>query len=105
MRFLLQTGLSDVSLSGPYTSSAPAITVCAADLRRLPPFSRCSIFISVGGPLDEKRSGFPSFNGIARLTWLIDLFGDLTVTSATREEQKEKDYSRMTAHFETADKK
>ncbi|XP_014382434.1 biliverdin reductase A [Alligator sinensis] len=58
-----------------------------------------------GGPLDEERSGFPSFNGIARLTWLIDLFGDLTVTSATREEQKEKDYSRMTAHFETAVKK
>ncbi|XP_019391225.1 PREDICTED: biliverdin reductase A [Crocodylus porosus] len=58
-----------------------------------------------GGPLDEKRSGFPSFNGIARLTWLIDLFGDLTVTSATREEQKEKDYSKMTAHFETANKK
>ncbi|XP_062985388.1 biliverdin reductase A [Elgaria multicarinata webbii] len=55
-----------------------------------------------GGPLDEERSGFPAFSGIARLSWLVDLFGDLTVTSATREEQKEKNYSRMTAHFQTA---
>ncbi|XP_042332251.1 biliverdin reductase A [Sceloporus undulatus] len=58
-----------------------------------------------GGPLDEERSGFPAFSGIARLSWLVDLFGDLTVTSATREEQKEKNYSRMTAHFLTADKR
>ncbi|KAM9165704.1 biliverdin reductase A isoform 1-T1 [Pangshura tecta] len=58
-----------------------------------------------GGALDEERSGFPAFSGIARLTWLVDLFGDLTVTSATREEQKEKSYSRMTAHFQTASKK
>ncbi|XP_061442212.1 biliverdin reductase A [Rhineura floridana] len=58
-----------------------------------------------GGPLDEERSGFPAFSGIARLTWLVDLFGDLTVTSATREEQKERNYSRMTAHFQTANKR
>ncbi|XP_065439925.1 biliverdin reductase A isoform X1 [Chrysemys picta bellii] len=58
-----------------------------------------------GGALDEERSGFPAFSGIARLTWLVDLFGDLTVTSATREEHKEKSYSRMTAHFQTANKK
>ncbi|KAJ6662031.1 hypothetical protein lerEdw1_012878 [Lerista edwardsae] len=58
-----------------------------------------------GGPLNEERSGFPAFSGIPRLTWLVDLFGDLTVTSATREEQKEKNYSRMTAHFQTADKR
>ncbi|XP_048367517.1 biliverdin reductase A [Sphaerodactylus townsendi] len=58
-----------------------------------------------GGPLDEERSGFPAFSGIARLTWLVDLFGDLTVTSAVREEQKEKNYSRMTAQFQTADKR
>ncbi|KAJ7322708.1 hypothetical protein JRQ81_018995 [Phrynocephalus forsythii] len=58
-----------------------------------------------GGPLDEKRSGFPAFSGIARLTWLVDLFGDLTVTSAMREEQKEKNYSRMTANFQTANKR
>ncbi|XP_044309923.1 biliverdin reductase A [Varanus komodoensis] len=58
-----------------------------------------------GGPLDEEHSGFPAFSGIARLTWLVDLFGDLTVTSATRVEQKEKNYSRMTAHFQTANKR
>uniref|UniRef100_A0A8D0G8N1 Biliverdin reductase A n=2 Tax=Sphenodon punctatus TaxID=8508 RepID=A0A8D0G8N1_SPHPU len=58
-----------------------------------------------GGPLDEQRSGFPAFSGIARLTWLVDLFGDLTVTSATREEQKELSYSRMTVHFQTASKR
>uniref|UniRef100_A0A8C5WQ17 Biliverdin reductase A n=1 Tax=Laticauda laticaudata TaxID=8630 RepID=A0A8C5WQ17_LATLA len=54
-----------------------------------------------GGPLDERYSGFPSFSGIARLTWLVDLFGDLTVTSATREQQKENNYFRMTVHFQT----
>ncbi|NXA33282.1 BIEA reductase, partial [Eudromia elegans] len=58
-----------------------------------------------GHVLDEKQAGFPAFSGIARLTWLVDLFGDLTVTSATREEQKEKNYSKMTAHFQTANKK
>ncbi|XP_029445412.1 biliverdin reductase A isoform X2 [Rhinatrema bivittatum] len=57
-----------------------------------------------GGSLDEQRFGFPSFSGIARLTWLVDLFGDLNVTSATREEQKEKNYSKMTVHFETKSK-
>ncbi|XP_078544466.1 biliverdin reductase A-like isoform X2 [Lissotriton helveticus] len=54
-----------------------------------------------GGSLDEQRSGFLSFSGIARLTWLIDLFGDLTVTSATMEENKEENYSKLTAHFLT----
>ncbi|XP_053116313.1 biliverdin reductase A isoform X2 [Hemicordylus capensis] len=58
-----------------------------------------------GGPLDEEHSGFPAFSGIARLTWLVDLFGDLTVTSAVREEQKEKNYSRLTAHFYTENKR
>ncbi|XP_032091497.1 biliverdin reductase A isoform X2 [Thamnophis elegans] len=57
-----------------------------------------------GGPLDERYSGFPSFSGIARLTWLVDLFGDLTVTSATREQQ-EKNYFRMTVHFQTPNKR
>ncbi|NXE28853.1 BIEA reductase, partial [Ardeotis kori] len=57
-----------------------------------------------GHTLDESKTGFPAFSGIARLTWLIDLFGDLTVTSATREKQKDKNYSRMTVHFQTADK-
>ncbi|KAM6104229.1 biliverdin reductase A isoform 4-T4 [Theristicus caerulescens] len=58
-----------------------------------------------GSVLDENKTGFPAFSGIARLTWLIDLFGDLTVTSATREKQKDKNYSRMTVHFQTANKK
>nr|XP_056713739.1 biliverdin reductase A [Euleptes europaea] len=58
-----------------------------------------------GGPLDEERSGFPAFSGIARLTWLVDLFGDLTVMSAVREEEKERNYSRMTVHFQTANKR
>ncbi|XP_015266187.1 PREDICTED: biliverdin reductase A [Gekko japonicus] len=58
-----------------------------------------------GGPLDEERSGFPAFSGIARLTWLVDLFGNLTVVSAAREEQKEKNYSRMTVQFQTANKR
>ncbi|XP_075601434.1 biliverdin reductase A isoform X5 [Balearica regulorum gibbericeps] len=58
-----------------------------------------------GSVLDENKTGFPAFSGIARLTWLIDLFGDLTVTSATREMQKDKNYSRMTVHFQTANQK
>ncbi|KAM4689473.1 biliverdin reductase A [Discoglossus pictus] len=58
-----------------------------------------------GGPLDAQRSGFPAFSGIARLSWLVDLFGDLTVTSATREEQKEANYSKLTANFLTAENK
>ncbi|XP_010580107.1 PREDICTED: biliverdin reductase A isoform X1 [Haliaeetus leucocephalus] len=58
-----------------------------------------------GSVLDESKTGFPAFSGIARLTWLIDLFGDLTVTSATREKHKDKSYSRMTVHFQTANKK
>nr|XP_033786186.1 biliverdin reductase A isoform X2 [Geotrypetes seraphini] len=58
-----------------------------------------------GGSLDEQRFGFPSFSGIARLTFLVDLFGDLSVTSAIREEQKEKNYSKLTVHFETKNKR
>lgn len=68
-------------------------------------FLSLSIAVVTGSVLDEKKAGFPAFSGIARLTWLIDLFGDLTVTSATREEQKDKNYSRMTVHFQTANKK
>jgi len=68
-------------------------------------FSRLSVAVEPGSVLDENKTGFPAFSGIARLTWLIDLFGDLTVTSATREKQKDKNYSRMTVHFQTANKK
>lgn len=68
-------------------------------------FSRLSVAVAPGSVLDENKAGFPAFSGIARLTWLIDLFGDLTVTSATRVMQKDKNYSRMTVHFETTNKK
>nr|XP_006634403.1 PREDICTED: biliverdin reductase A [Lepisosteus oculatus] len=56
-----------------------------------------------GGPL-QPGFGFIAFSGIARLTWLVDLFGELTVTSANVEEDKEKKYIKMTAHFQTKDK-
>ncbi|XP_069816429.1 biliverdin reductase A isoform X2 [Dendropsophus ebraccatus] len=56
-----------------------------------------------GGPLDEQKSGFPSFSGIARITWLVDLFGSLSVTSASIEENQEKKYCKLTADFTTAD--
>ncbi|XP_068092453.1 biliverdin reductase A [Hyperolius riggenbachi] len=58
-----------------------------------------------GGPLNKERSGFPSFSGIARLTWLVDLFGELTVTSAVLEENPGKNYSKLTAHFATISKR
>ncbi|XP_072268254.1 biliverdin reductase A [Pyxicephalus adspersus] len=57
-----------------------------------------------GGPLD-KVSGFTAFSGIARVTWLVDLFGELTVTSATQEENPGEKYSKLTAHFVTTDNK
>ncbi|CAH2283127.1 biliverdin reductase A [Pelobates cultripes] len=58
-----------------------------------------------GGPLDKQLSGFPSFSGIARLSWLVDLFGELSVTSASKEEQKDQNYMKLTAHFLTAENK
>ncbi|XP_077347825.1 biliverdin reductase A [Lithobates pipiens] len=58
-----------------------------------------------GGPLDKQRSGFAAFSGIARATWLVDLFGELTVTSATQEENPGEKYSKLTAHFVTANNK
>ncbi len=42
--------------------------------------------------------------GIARLTWLVDLFGELTVTAASLEE-KNNTYMKMTAHFLTQQQK
>ncbi|XP_071393699.1 biliverdin reductase A [Centroberyx affinis] len=47
--------------------------------------------------------GFLAFNGIARLTWLVDLFGDLSVTTATMEEHSNGNYIKMTAKLVTAD--
>ncbi|XP_028919388.1 biliverdin reductase A isoform X1 [Ornithorhynchus anatinus] len=57
------------------------------------------------GPLDEERFGFPSFSGISRLSWLVDLFGELSLVSATMEEQKDKKYLKMTADLKTADQR
>ncbi|KTF95373.1 hypothetical protein cypCar_00019186 [Cyprinus carpio] len=49
--------------------------------------------------------GFPSFSGISRLTWLVDLFGELTVTAASLVEEKENKYMKMTAHLLTQQQK
>lgn len=57
-----------------------------------------------GGPL-KPGFGFPAFSGIARLTCLVDLFGELSVTAATIEEDSGTNYSKMTAKLLTADNK
>ncbi|XP_067861895.1 biliverdin reductase A [Heptranchias perlo] len=54
-----------------------------------------------GGPLDRQHTGFPAFSGISRLSWLVDLFGELTVKSATLEEHQKEQYWKMTTHFYT----
>ncbi|KAM5273571.1 biliverdin reductase A [Ctenodactylus gundi] len=56
------------------------------------------------GPLEEERFGFPSFSGISRLTWLVSLFGELSLVSATLEERKEEKYMKMTVSLETENK-
>ncbi|XP_056149149.1 biliverdin reductase A [Lampris incognitus] len=56
-----------------------------------------------GGAL-KPGFGFPSFSGISRLTWLVDLFGDLSVTALTME-QPSDGYMKMTAQLVTADDK
>lgn len=55
-----------------------------------------------GGPL---KPGFGSsvFGGIARLTWLVELFGELSVTAATMDEDPANNYSKMTAKLLTSD--
>lgn len=55
-----------------------------------------------GGRL-KPRFGFLAFSGVARLTWLVDLFGELTVNNATFEENPSNGYSKMTANLLTAD--
>ncbi|XP_054420368.1 biliverdin reductase A isoform X2 [Pteronotus mesoamericanus] len=57
------------------------------------------------GPLEEEQFGFPAFSGISRLTWLVSLFGELSLVSATLEEQKEDQYMKMTVYLETEDKR
>lgn len=54
-----------------------------------------------GGAL-KPGFGFPAFSGIARLTWLVDLFGRLSVTAATIEEDSENSYCKMTAQLLTS---
>lgn len=58
----------------------------------------------IGGPL-KPGFGFPAFSGIARLTWLVDLFGELSVTAASMEEDKENKYMKMTAQLITKEQK
>ncbi|XP_034411971.1 biliverdin reductase A [Cyclopterus lumpus] len=55
-----------------------------------------------GGAL-KPGFGFPTFSGIARLTWLVELFGKLSVTVATIEEDSGSNYSKMTAKLLTSD--
>ncbi|CAN9502964.1 unnamed protein product [Ophioblennius macclurei] len=57
-----------------------------------------------GGAL-KPGFGFPSFSGIARLTWLVDLFGELSLTTATIEEDPATNYSKMTVKLQTSDNK
>ncbi|KAM9718546.1 biliverdin reductase A isoform 1-T1 [Menidia menidia] len=46
--------------------------------------------------------GFPAFSGIARLSWLVTLFGELSVSGASYEEDSDRNYSKMTAQLLTA---
>ncbi|KAL2096994.1 hypothetical protein ACEWY4_006201 [Coilia grayii] len=57
-----------------------------------------------GGAL-KSDFGFPAFSGIARLTWLVDLFGELSVTGASMVEDKDKNYMKMTAQLQTKEQK
>ncbi|XP_058502249.1 biliverdin reductase A [Solea solea] len=54
-----------------------------------------------GGPL-KPGFGFPAFSGISRLTWLVELFGELVVTAAALEDTV-SNYSKMTAKLLTRD--
>ncbi|XP_040910236.1 biliverdin reductase A [Toxotes jaculatrix] len=54
-----------------------------------------------GGSL-KPGFGFPAFTGIARLTWLVELFGELSVSAATVEDDA-GNYSKMTAKLLTSD--
>ncbi|KAM8763574.1 biliverdin reductase A [Rhynchonycteris naso] len=56
------------------------------------------------GPLEEERFGFPAFSGISRLTWLVSLFGELSLVSATLDKQKADQHMKMTVCLETQSK-
>ncbi|XP_018607024.2 biliverdin reductase A isoform X3 [Scleropages formosus] len=49
--------------------------------------------------------GSLAFSGISRLTWLVDLFGELSVTGAKLTEEPEKKYTKLTAHLLTQDRR
>ncbi|KAK3567879.1 hypothetical protein QTP86_027326 [Hemibagrus guttatus] len=57
-----------------------------------------------GGPI-RSGSGFLAFSGIARLTWLVDLFGELSVKAAAMEEEPEKKRLKMTVQLLTKEQK
>ncbi|XP_035286220.1 biliverdin reductase A isoform X2 [Anguilla anguilla] len=57
-----------------------------------------------GGPAPE-GFGFPSFSGLSRLTWLVDLFGELAVTGASLTEDRENAYSKLTVQLLTCDQR
>ncbi|XP_053537104.1 biliverdin reductase A isoform X1 [Ictalurus punctatus] len=57
-----------------------------------------------GGPL-KSGFGFLSFSGIARLTWLVDLFGELSVKEASMVEEPERKHTKMTVRLLTKDQK
>lgn len=60
----------------------------------------CNLF--TGGAV-KPGFGFLAFSGLARLSWLVELFGELSATAATMEEDAGKNYSRMTAKLKTSD--
>ena len=62
-----------------------------------------NVLSSVPGGALKPGFGFPAFSGIARLTWLVDLFGELSVTAASLEEDSANSYSKMTAKLLTSD--
>ena len=60
------------------------------------------LYFVQGGVL-KPGFGFPAFSGIARLTWLVELFGELSAAAATMEEDSVNNYSKMTAKLVTRD--
>lgn len=62
------------------------------------------LWFPAAAPLEKERFGFPAFSGISRLTWLVALFGELSLVSATLEERKEEQYMKMTVSLETKNK-
>lgn len=57
-----------------------------------------------GGPLS---AGFASltFSGVSRLTWLVDLFGELSVTGASVEEDGGAQRVKLTAQLLTEEQR